>query len=151
MRSRLICRCLLYTSIQGNDAQNIFLVATYSDRQPVRYSWVDLDKHTGGLIKDSMPWIDPKRMRPESAIKFKTRDGRELDAYLTLPAGASKKNPPPLVVVPHGGPWLRENWGFDREAQFLASRGYAVLKPNYRGSYGYDWMFRCLLYTSRCV
>jgi dipeptidyl aminopeptidase/acylaminoacyl peptidase len=127
--------------IQGNDAQNTFLLASYSDRQPVRYSWFDLEKRTGGLIKDSQPWIDPKRMRPETPIKFKTRDGHELDAYLTLPEGASKKNPPPLVVVPHGGPWLRQNWGFDGEAQFLASRGYAVLKPNYRGSSGYDWMF----------
>jgi dipeptidyl aminopeptidase/acylaminoacyl peptidase len=80
-------------------------------------------------------------MRPEEVIKYKTRDGRVLDAYLTLPAGASKEHPVPLVVVPHGGPWLRETWGFDGEAQFLASRGYAVLKPNYRGSPGYNWMF----------
>jgi dienelactone hydrolase len=127
--------------IQGNDAQTLFLLAVYSDRQPVRYSWIDTAKHTGGLIKESAPWIDPKRMRPETVIKYKTRDGRQLDAYLTLPEGASRQKPPPLVVVPHGGPWVRENWGFDREAQFLASRGYAVLKPNYRGSLGYDWMF----------
>jgi dipeptidyl aminopeptidase/acylaminoacyl peptidase len=46
-----------------------------------------------------------------------------------------------LVVLPHGGPWARDSWGFDRESQFLASRGYAVLKPNYRGSRGYAWMF----------
>jgi len=80
-------------------------------------------------------------MRPMTPIKFKTRDGHQLDAYLTLPAGASKANPPPLVVLPHGGPWVRDDWGFDREVQFLASRGYAVLQPNYRGSTGYDWMF----------
>lgn len=125
----------------SNDAQSIFLVATYSDRQPVAYSWVDLGKHTAGLFKKSMPWIDPARMRPEEVFKYKTRDGRMLDAYLTLPAGASKEHPAPLVVIPHGGPWVRQVWGFDGEAQFLASRGYAVLKPNYRGSPGYDWMF----------
>ena len=128
--------------ILGSDeAKKIFLVATFSDRQPVIYSWVDPGKRTAGLINKSAPWIDPKRMQPLNLIRFKTRDGRQLDAYLTLPSGASKQNPPPLVVLPHGGPWARDSWGFDGEAQFLASRGYAVLKPNYRGSNGYAWMF----------
>ncbi len=132
----------VFVRIIGSDeAQKLFLVATFSDRQPVVYSWVDLEKHTGGLIKSSAPWIDPKRMQPENIVKFKTRDGRRLDAYLTLPAGASKSNPPPMVVLPHGGPWVRDSWGFDGEVQFLASRGYAVLQPNYRGSNGYTWMF----------
>ncbi len=127
--------------ISSNEAKTLFLVATYSDRQPMVYHWVDLDRQTGGVIKNSAPWIDPKRMQSENIIKFKTRDGRQLDAYLTMPAGATKQNPPPLVVLPHGGPWVRDRWGFDGEAQFLASRGYAVLKPNYRGSTGYNWMF----------
>jgi dienelactone hydrolase len=132
---------LVVRIVSMNEAQTRFLVATFSDRQPLIYSWVDLEKHTAGLFKNSAPWIDPQRMQPQNIIKFKTRDGRQLDAYLTLPAGASKKNPPPLVVLPHGGPWARDGWGFDGEAQFLASRGYAVLKPNYRGSNGYNWMF----------
>ena len=132
---------LVVRILDCNDAQNLFLVATYSDRQPARYSWVDFAKHTAGLFKDGAPWIDPRRMQPENIIRFKTRDGRQLDAYLTLPKGASREHPAPLVVLPHGGPFVRENWGFDGEAQFLASRGYAVLKPNYRGSPGYDWMF----------
>jgi dipeptidyl aminopeptidase/acylaminoacyl peptidase len=127
--------------ISGNEKQTVFLVATFSDRQPVIYSWVDLEKRTAGLIKSSAPWIDPKRMQPMNIIKFKTRDGRQLDAYLTLPAGATKENPPPLVMLCHGGPWARDHWGFDGEAQFLASRGYAVLQPNYRGSTGINWMF----------
>jgi dipeptidyl aminopeptidase/acylaminoacyl peptidase len=127
--------------VGSNEAQDFFLIAAYSDRQPAIYSWVDPKKHASGLFKTSAPWIDPKRMQPESIIRFKTRDGRQLDAYLTLPAGASKEHPAPMVVVPHGGPWVRDDWGFDGEAQFLASRGYAVLKPNYRGSPGYSWMF----------
>jgi acetyl esterase/lipase len=127
--------------IDSNDAGTLFLIATYTDRQPVIYSWVDIGKHAAGLIKSSKPWIDPNRMRPMQMIKFKTRDGRHLDAYVTLPAGASKAHPVPLVVLPHGGPWVRDTWGFDGEVQFLASRGYAVLQPNYRGSPGYDWMF----------
>lgn len=128
--------------IQGSDrAGKIFLVATYSDRQPAIYYAVNLETRTVGLIKKSAPWIDPERMQPMSIIKFKTRDGRKLDAYVTMPKGASKAHPPPLIVLPHGGPWVRDTWGFDAEAQFFASRGYAVMQPNYRGSTGYDWMF----------
>jgi len=132
---------LVVRILGSNEAQDFFLVVTYSDRQPATYDWVDFKKHTSGLFKQAAPWIDPKRMMAESIIRFKTRDGRQLDAYLTMPAGASKAHPAPLVVVPHGGPWARDNWGFDPEAQFLASRGYAVLKPNYRASPGYAWMF----------
>ena len=127
--------------INNNEAKNVFLVSTSSDRQPPTYSWVDLETGSVAVIKSSAPWIDPQRMQPMHLIKFKTRDGRQLDAYLTLPAGATKADPPPLVVLPHGGPWLRDTWAFDGEAQFLASRGYAVLQPNYRGSTGYAWMF----------
>lgn len=132
---------LVVRIIGSNEAQNLFLVATFSDRQPVIYNWVDLEKRTVGLIKNSAPWIDPKRMQPVNILKFKTRDGRQLDGYLTMPAGATKENPPPLIMLCHGGPWARDTWGFNGEAQFLASRGYAVLQPNYRGSTGSLWMF----------
>ncbi len=132
---------LVVRIIGNNEAQTVFLVATYSDRQPVIYNWVDLQQRTAGLIKNSAPWIDAKRMQPVNIIKFKTKDGRQLDAYLTMPAGATKASPPPLIVLPHGGPWARDYWGFDSEAQFLASRGYAVLKPNYRGSTGSVGLF----------
>jgi dipeptidyl aminopeptidase/acylaminoacyl peptidase len=128
--------------IRGSDRnEQRFLVAVYSDRQPATYYLLNLADRSIGLFKNSAPWIDPERMRPMSAIKFKTRDGHQLDAYLTLPAGAGKQTPAPLVVLPHGGPWARDTWGYDQEVQFLASRGYAVLQPNYRGSTGYDWMF----------
>jgi acetyl esterase/lipase len=127
--------------IDSDDAETIFLVETYSDRQPAIYNWVRPGERAAGKFNNSAPWIDPARMRPTNVIKFKTRDGRRLDAYLTLPDGASKENPPPLIVLPHGGPWVRDRWQFDAEAQFLSSRGYAVLKPNYRGSPGYNWMF----------
>ena len=125
----------------SNEAQNIFLFATFSDRQPVVYRWIDIAKLTGGIIKESAPWIDPKRMQPENILKYKTRDGHVLDAYLTLPAGTSKSKPAPLVVLPHGGPRVRDVWGFDGEVQFLVSRGYAVVQPNYRSNPGYNWMF----------
>ena len=132
----------LVVRIIGSDTKHkILLVATFSAKQPVIYSWVDLEKRKSGLFKNSTPWIDPSRMQEMNMMKFKTRDGRQLDAYVTLPAGATKENPPPLVILAHGGPWVRDSWGFDREVQFLASRGYAVMQPNYRGSTGYGWMF----------
>lgn len=127
--------------IDNNDAGNLFLVATYSDRQPMAYHWVDLDKHTAGLVKQSRPWIDPKRMQPMSMIRYQTRDGHSLDAYVTMPAGATKANPPPLVVVPAPSEWARVAWGYHPLVQFLASRGYAVLSPNHRGAAGFNWMF----------
>ena len=126
--------------ILGSDrAERRFFVSAMSDRSPTTYYVVDLDKRTLGLIKNSAPWIDPARMRPTGIVPFKTRDGVELEGYLTLPAGASKAAPAPLVVLAHGGPFARDTWGFDGEVQFLASRGYAVFQPNYRGSTGYQW------------
>ncbi len=124
-----------------DDPGKVLLIGSWSDRQPVVYSWVNLEKHTSGLIKNSQPWIDPKRMQPMGIFKYTTAEGRQMDAYITLPAGASKKNPPPVVVIPHPDSYNRWVWGFNPEVQFLASRGYAVLQPNYRGSAGYTWMF----------
>jgi dipeptidyl aminopeptidase/acylaminoacyl peptidase len=120
----------------NDDKHQVFLVATSSDTHPESYHWVNLQTRKAGIFRNSAPWIDPQRMQPMKILSFKTRDGHKLDAYLTLPAGASKENPPPLVVLCHGGPWARDLWGFDGQVQFLAHHGYAVLQPNYRGSTG---------------
>lgn len=142
---------LVVRLIGADDAGRILLVETYSDRQPPAYYSVNLEKRTFGIIGKSMPWIDPDRMQRTNIMTYKTRDGQKLDAYVTLPRGASKKNPVPLIVLPPGLPGLgrssyvpfrtRANWGFDARAQFYVSRGYAVLQPNHRGSDGYGWMF----------
>ena len=78
--------------------------------------------------------------RPAVAIKYRARDGKQIPAYLTLPAGVEPRNLP-LVLLVHGGPHARDDFTFDWWASFLASRGYAVLQANYRGStgYGYEW------------
>jgi dipeptidyl aminopeptidase/acylaminoacyl peptidase len=68
-------------------------------------------------------------------ISYQARDGLTIHSYLTLPQGLSA--PYPTVMLVHGGPWARDIWGYDREAQWLANRGYAVLQPNFRGSDGY--------------
>lgn len=126
--------------IGTDEGGKIVLVNTFSDRQPPTYRWVNLAEKTAGDIQKSRPWIDPARMLPMSVIKYKTHDGKKLDAYVTMPAGATKQNPPPLVVIA-GGNGSRASWGYDDKVQFYASRGYAVLQPNHRGSAGYGWMF----------
>ena len=127
-----------------NEGHKMALLGSFSDRQPVIYSWANLETHTAGMFRSSKPWIDPQRMQSMSVRKFKTRDGKEFDAYLTLPRGATLQNPPPLVVLPHDrtdyGLSEPSTWGYDEEVQFLASRGYAVLQPNYRGSANSTWM-----------
>ena len=80
-------------------------------------------------------------MQPMGVIKYMTSEGKSIDAYITLPAGATKKNPPPMVVIPEDYSEGRRTWGYSAEVQFLASRGYAVLQPNVRSSAGYAWMF----------
>jgi dipeptidyl aminopeptidase/acylaminoacyl peptidase len=128
--------------IIGSDrAEKQFFVNVFSDVRPSVYYRLDLATKEAWAVANVAPWIDPTRMQPMRTITYKTRDGKEIEGYVTLPAGASKENKAPLVVLPHGGPWARDNWGWDAEAQFLASRGYAVFQPNYRGSTGYAWKF----------
>ena len=73
-------------------------------------------------------------------VRFKSSDGLEIPAYLTLPKGVDPKGLP-AIVLPHGGPWARDSWGYSGGNQFLANRGYAVLQPNFRGSTGYGKKF----------
>jgi acetyl esterase/lipase len=127
--------------IDISDNGKVLLVGVSSDRDPQAFYTIDLEAKNIALLQSERPWLPGNRLSPTQIFKFTTIDGQKLDAYVTLPAGTTKENPAPLVVLPHGGPWLRSVWGFNAEAQMLASRGYAVLQPNYRGSTGYDWMF----------
>lgn len=127
--------------LDGSKSGNTLLMAVWSDREPVTYYTLDVAKRVLGRLQSERPWINPEQMQATSMVQYRTGDGKTLDAYVTLPDGATKEHKVPLVVLPHGGPWTRSTWGFDAEVQFLASRGYAVLQPNYRGSTGYDWKF----------
>jgi dipeptidyl aminopeptidase/acylaminoacyl peptidase len=86
------------------------------------------------------PKLPVKDLAPMQIIRYKSSDGLEIPAYLTLPKNVTPKNLP-LIVVPHGGPWWRDFWGYNSYHQFLANRGYAVLSPNFRGSTGYGKAF----------
>jgi len=112
------------------------LVVSYGDRDPGTYYLYDPKAQT--LVEQLRPydWIEPQRMAVMRPFTYRARDGLTVPAYLTLPMGAAPRKLP-LVVWVHGGPWARDEWGWNPEVQFLASRGYAVLQPNYRGSEGF--------------
>jgi len=86
---------------------------------------------------DKIPRESLAEMKP---VSYKSSDGLEIPAYLTLPRGVPAKNLP-AIVLPHGGPWGRDEWGYNPLAQFFANRGYAVLQPNFRASTGYGRKF----------
>jgi len=112
----------------------LYLVRTYSDANPGDYYLFDAVAKKADHVVSQADWVDPDAMGPVRAIQFTARDGLAVKGYLTLPRGASGKNLP-MVVLPHGGPFgISDDWGFDPEAQLLASVGYAVLQLNYRGS-----------------
>ncbi|HEV2748078.1 MAG TPA: S9 family peptidase [Allosphingosinicella sp.] len=100
----------------------------------------DRSKGEMRFLAESQPSLGGKRLAPVESVTYKARDNLVIPAYLTLPAGREPKSLP-LVVMPHGGPFVRDKWEFDARAQFLANRGYAVLQPNFRGSTGYGKAF----------
>ncbi|WP_211474841.1 alpha/beta hydrolase family protein [Collimonas humicola] len=115
------------------------LVQSFSDVQPVVSFLYDTASKKLTMLGDSMPQIKAEQMSTKDMVRYKARDGLEIPAYLTMPKGAGKKNLP-MVVLVHGGPYVRGgSWNWNREAQFLASRGYVVLEPEYRGSTGFGW------------
>ena len=112
-------------------------VHVFSDRNPGDFYLFDTEKKNVDYLGSVAKWIDPEKMAPMQPIRFKARDGLEINGYLTLPPGSSGKNLP-LIVNPHGGPHgPRDDWGYNWETQLLASRGYAVMQVNFRGSGGY--------------
>jgi len=112
------------------------LVRSISDQRPMAYYLYSPGSGKLNPVGSSREGLDPARGGRQDPVRYKARDGREIPALLTVPAGAKKNLP--LVVLVHGGPYVRGNhWGWDSDTQFLASRGYAVLEPDFRGSRGY--------------
>jgi dipeptidyl aminopeptidase/acylaminoacyl peptidase len=117
-----------------------WLVSVVSDTEPGET--LLFDRKTKKLtpqyrMREKLPREHLAEMQP---IRFESSGGLEIPAYLTLPKGVPAKDLP-VVVVPHGGPWARDGWGFNGLSQFLSNRGYAVLQPNFRGSTGYGKKF----------
>lgn len=101
------------------------------------YYLVDLGAKSAQVIGEERPQIRPEHVGTVKRIDYKAQDGLNIPAYLTLPPGRENAQGLPLVVLPHGGPASRDEMGFDSWAQLLASRGYAVLQPQFRGSTGF--------------
>jgi dienelactone hydrolase len=125
--------------LQG-DKHGRLLVFSHSDVDPGR--WYLLDTKTAKMreIGESRPHVDPKRMRPMETVRYAARDGLMVNAYLTRPDRPSTE-PAPMVVLIHGGPQVRDRWHWDDEVQLLASQGYVVFQPQFRGSSGFGRRF----------
>jgi len=123
-----------------NKNEDKFLVRTISDRSLGASYFYDAAKKEISKIADRAPWLDENEMCEMKPIVYKAKDGLTIHGYLTLPKGIESKNLP-VVINPHGGPWARDEWGWNAEVQFLANRGYAVLQMNFRGSTGYGRKF----------
>jgi dipeptidyl aminopeptidase/acylaminoacyl peptidase len=122
--------------IDFSDDGGKLLFYVSSDRDPGTYYLIDTHSYKVLKLFSVAPWIDPAKMAERRPIRFKASDGMELEAILTLPKGAPEANLP-MVLLPHGGPiGVQDDWYYDSEAQFLASRGYLVLQVNFRGSSG---------------
>lgn len=118
----------------------LWLISASSDTEPGETYLFDRKAKKLTLQYRVYEKLPREHLSNVQAIRYKSSDGLEIPAYLTLPKGVEAKGLP-LVVVPHGGPWARDSWGYDPFAQFLANRGYAVLQPNFRSSTGYGKKF----------
>ncbi|KQW89171.1 dipeptidyl aminopeptidase [Massilia sp. Root418] len=113
----------------------VVLVTAYSDAQPASYYLYDREKNKLDRVGSSHPKIDAGAMGKQAVVRYAARDGLQIPALLTLPPGRNKNLP--LVVLVHGGPYVHgSSWGWNPQTQFLATRGYAVLQPDYRGTTG---------------
>lgn len=129
-----------YYVTSSNKEEDKFLI--YAGNDKTRGSYYYYDRNSGDVkhMADLSPWIKSEHMASMKPISYTSRDGLKINGYLTLPIGVEAKNLP-VVINPHGGPWARDNWGYNPEVQLLANRGYAVLQMNFRGSTGYGKQF----------
>ncbi len=118
----------------------LVLITAYSDTDPGERYLFDRSTKKLTLQYKVRERIPREHMASMKAVRYPSSDGLEIPAFLTLPKGLAPKSLP-AIVLPHGGPWSRDDWGFDNLAQFMANRGYAVLQPNFRGSTGYGKKF----------
>ncbi|RLA03402.1 MAG: S9 family peptidase [Gammaproteobacteria bacterium] len=127
------------TSNSKDEMLNIVLVN--NDNDPGKYYLYDRNKNKLSPLLPRMEWLKPADLSPMKPIKFVSRDGLNIHGYITIPKDSDGKNLP-LIINPHGGPFgVRDSWGFNPEHQFFASRGYATVQVNYRGSGGYGRKF----------
>src|SRR5262249_53322186 len=124
-----------------------WIVGLLVDNGPLRYYLYDRDSGSAKFLFTNRKELEGWPLQKMNSRVLKSRDGMNLVSYLTLPPGAdtdgkgNPKQPVPMVLLVHGGPWGRDSWGLNALHQFLANRGYAVLSVNYRGSTGFGKNF----------
>lgn len=130
--------------VDATPDERTFLVWAGSDTDPGHYYLFDSSAKSLRPLLASRPPLDEVKLSEMRAITYTAGDGVAVPAYLTLPPGKTSITGLPAIVMPHGGPSARDEWGFDWLAQYFAQRGYAVLQPNFRGSAGYgdEWYQR---------
>lgn len=117
------------------------IVESSGDIHPPRYYLFDREARRLDPLFSAFPELDDMRLAPMQPIQYKARDGLTIHGYLTRPVRAGEP-PFPTIILPHGGPWSRDVWGWSASVQFLARLGFAVLQPNFRGSSGYGEEFK---------
>ena len=132
-----------YGIADTDKAEANYLIYVGGDRTRGSYWHYNALTDEAKKIADLAPWIKPDEMNTMHPVCYTTRDGLQIEAYLTLPDGLTPDTAKqlPVVVNPHGGPWARDCWGYSSEVQFLSNRGYAVFQMNFRGSTGYGRHF----------
>jgi len=119
-----------------DNADDTWLVGFTKDDGPVSYYAFDRLEKKGTFLFESRPVLNEYTLAPIEPISFTAEDGMTIHGYITYPTGKGRKNLP-MVLNVHGGPWYRDTWGYNPEAQWFANRGYACLQVNFRGSTGY--------------
>lgn len=125
-----------FSIINRDRADGTWLVAYNTDDGPVHYYSYQRNTKRAELLFTNRSAMQGLKLAEMQPMQFTARDGLKIHAYLTLPVGVPA-NKLPTVLLVHGGPWHRDSWGYDSEAQWLANRGYAVFQVNFRGSTGY--------------
>src|SRR5262249_21739608 len=141
-----LSKALHDTSLRVTDAtadESKLLVFATSDSDPGVYYLFDRKSRELATFLVARRQLEGVKLATVRPITYPAADGVSIPAYLTLPPGLESAKGLPAIVLPHGGPSARDEWGFDWLSQFFAARGYAVLQPNFRGSSGYgDAWFR---------
>lgn len=132
-----------YGIADTDKAEENYLIYVGGDRTRGSYWHYNALTDEAKKIADLAPWIKSDEMNAMHPVCYTTRDGLQIEAYLTLPDSLTPDTAKqlPVVVNPHGGPWARDCWGYSSEVQFLSNRGYAVFQMNFRGSTGYGRHF----------
>src|SRR5438445_7676310 len=129
-----------FSVVNRDDRDTTWMVAFTSARGPVRYYSWERAAQEGTFLFVHQPKLEGLQLAPMQPLVIKSRDGLNLHCYFTRPVSVPAKDLP-MVLFVHGGPWARDNWGYNSYAQWCANRGYACLQVNYRGSTGYGKKF----------